>query len=70
MFQRKYQWSVLVLALVGALAWGGFAAHADGRDDDRQDRRDDDRDVKKVFVVAMENHNWTQPSTVTSPQQI
>jgi hypothetical protein len=23
-----------------------------------------------VFVVAMENHNWTQPSTQTSPQQI
>jgi hypothetical protein len=23
-----------------------------------------------VFVIAMENHNWTQPSTTTSPQQI
>jgi hypothetical protein len=26
--------------------------------------------VKTVFVVAMENHNWTQPASVTSPQQI
>jgi len=26
--------------------------------------------VKTVFVIAMENHNWTQPSTQTSPQQI
>jgi hypothetical protein len=26
--------------------------------------------VKKVFVIAMENHNWTQPSTQTSPEQI
>jgi hypothetical protein len=26
--------------------------------------------VKKVFVIAMENHNWTQPSTQTSPQQL
>jgi len=27
-------------------------------------------EVKKVFVIAMENHNWTQPGTQTSPQQI
>jgi len=26
--------------------------------------------IKTVFVIAMENHNWTQPSTQTSPQQI
>jgi phosphatidylinositol-3-phosphatase len=26
--------------------------------------------VKTVFVIAMENHNWTQPSTQTSPHQI
>jgi hypothetical protein len=26
--------------------------------------------VKKVFVIALENHNWTQPSTQTSPQQV
>jgi hypothetical protein len=40
-------------------------ARADG-----DGRRDDDHHVTKVFVIAMENHNWTQPSTQTSPQQI
>jgi hypothetical protein len=25
----------------------------------------DDRDIKHVFVIALENHNWTQPTTVT-----
>ena len=27
-----------------------------------QARADDGRSVKKVFVIAMENHNWTQPA--------
>lgn len=26
--------------------------------------------VKTVFVIALENHNWTQPATQTSPQPI
>lgn len=26
--------------------------------------------IKTVFVIAMENHNWTQPATTTSPQPI
>jgi hypothetical protein len=25
----------------------------------------DSREIKHVFVIAMENHNWTQPATVT-----
>src|SRR5689334_557892 len=29
--------------------------------DDRRDGRDDDQ-IKTVFVIAMENHNWTQPA--------
>ena len=71
MFQPKYQWFVCSLALAGALAFGGFAVHADGRDDDHQGNDDDGGGrVKTVFVVAMENHNWTQPSTQTSPLQI
>ncbi len=36
------------LAVACALAFGGFNAHA--------------ADVKRVFVIAMENHNWTQPA--------
>jgi hypothetical protein len=45
-----------VLALAGAVGCGSFPVHAGT--------------VKKVFVIAMENHNWTQPSTQTSPEQI
>ena len=70
MFHPKYQRVMCALALAGALGWGGFPVHADGRDDDR---RDDDHDqrVKTVFVIAMENHNWVQPSGLTtSPEQI
>src|SRR3974390_2648361 len=56
-------------ALAAAIALAGAAqAHADGQFGDG--RRDDDHHVRKVFVVAMENHNWTQPGTQTSPQQI
>src|SRR5262249_35777226 len=69
MFKPKYQWFVCALALAGAMAAGGFAVHADGRDDDDQGDDSGGR-VKTVFVVAMENHNWTQPSTQTSPLQI
>jgi hypothetical protein len=69
MLYSKYQRVMCALALAGALGWGVFPVHADGRDDDR---RDDDHDqrVKKVFIIAMENHNWVQPSTETSPEQI
>ena len=28
-------------------------------------QNDDDREIKHVFVIALENHNWTQPTTVT-----
>jgi hypothetical protein len=68
MLQPKYQWFVSALTLAAVLAWGGFAAQAGGR----QDEQDEDNGgrVKTVFVVAMENHNWTQPSTQTSPQPI
>ena len=27
--------------------------------------QDDDRPIKHVFVIALENHNWTQPTTIT-----
>jgi len=64
MFQAKYQVSVCAVALVSALAWFGFTARADERNDQT------DRGARKVFIVAMENHNWTQPSTTTNPQAI
>jgi hypothetical protein len=50
------------------LTWGAFTAHADHGRDDRDDRHD--RRSRKIFVVAMENHNWTQPNPTSNPQQI
>jgi len=59
--------SACAVAAAGALALGGFTAHADRRDDRHGDR---DEGRRTVFVIAMENHNWTQPATTTSPQPI
>ena len=50
-------------AVAVALAWTGVRAHVHAQDAAADHTR-------KVFVVAMENHNWTQPSSVTSPQPI
>ena len=44
-------------ALLGAVAFCGV--HAQDNDHDR-----DDRAIKHVFVIALENHNWTQPTTL------
>jgi len=62
MLHPEFQRAMCALALAGAVGCGSFPVHADDRDDDHR--------VKKVFVIAMENHNWTQPSTQTSPHQI
>src|SRR5437868_4346020 len=71
MFEMRHQLFACGLALVSALTWGGFTAHADHRRGDRDDRDDrHDRRGRRVFVIAMENHNWTQPATTTSPQPI
>jgi len=71
MFRPKFQRAICAVALGSALGFGGFAAHAGGFDDDSGGRRDgDDHGVRTVFVIAMENHNWTQPSSQTSPQQV
>jgi hypothetical protein len=60
-------------ALVGALVWGTFAVHAN-QNQNQNDQGDQDgggsNRPKQIFVIAMENHNWTQPASVTSPQQI
>ena len=65
----NYQASACVLAVAGALAWDGRTAYAD-HDRDHGHGRRHGRGSRTVFVVAMENHNWTQPPTMTSPQQI
>jgi hypothetical protein len=46
------------------VAFGCWYARAQDRDHDG-DHDFDDRDVKHVFVIALENHDWTQPTTVT-----
>src|SRR3974377_421028 len=56
MFHPKFPRAMRALALAGAVGCGSFPVHAGTG--------------KTVFVIAMENHNWTQPSTQTSPQQI
>ena len=65
MSQLTYHGSLCAMAVAVALGWSGLTARADN--DNREGR---DRHGRAVFVVAMENHNWVQPSTVTSPQQI
>jgi hypothetical protein len=65
MLQVKHQWSASALTIAGALAWSGLTAHANHP----QDKPDDGR-ARTVFVVAMENHNWTQPASTTSPQPV
>jgi len=66
MSHRKFPWAVCALALAAVVGSGSFPVHADDGDNDG----DNDHRVKTVFVIAMENHNWTQPSTQTNPQQI
>lgn len=53
----KSVFSSAVVATLGAVALGGAApAHATA--------------IGDVFYIALENHNWTQPSTFTSLQQV
>ncbi len=68
MVRMTQQLSAGMLALAGALTWGGFTAHADRPRDDQDDRHD--RRSRTVFVIAMENHNWTQPATTSAPLPI
>src|SRR5215469_15437944 len=56
MLHLKVQWTIRAMALAGVMGCGSLPAHA--------------AVVKKVFVIALENHNWTQPSSQTNPQQI
>jgi hypothetical protein len=44
------------LAVACALGSSGLTVHAD------QDKEDKGKKITRVFVIAMENHNWTQPS--------
>jgi len=61
----RYLRPITSLALVAALS--GWSANAFADDDDDHC---DSREVKHVFVIALENHNWTQPASETGIQQI
>jgi hypothetical protein len=65
MFHSKYALYAGAVAAAGALAVGSLTAHAQN-----QSLLEGAGRIKTVFVIAMENHNWTQPDTMTSPQQV
>jgi len=65
----KYRFSALAVALACALVWRGYVVSADSNQNEDQDN-DGGRHVKQVIVIAMENHNWAQPTPSSSPQQI
>src|SRR5882762_849963 len=67
MSQKKQQVVACSVAVAAALALGGLTTHADQHAD--RDDRDGNRPTR-VFVIAMENHNWTQPNPASNPQQI
>src|SRR5262245_29613239 len=64
MVTMKQQVCACALTVAGAAVLGGLTAHAD-----RKEREDEGR-ARTVFVIAMENHNWTQPAGTTSPRPI
>src|SRR5262245_37470184 len=70
MSRLNHPLSAGALAVACAFAFGALPVHAGDDGGDRDDGERDSRRIKKVFVIAMENHNWTQPNTVTNPQQI
>jgi len=66
MWQTRQRVFGCALVLASALAWSSLAVRADDR---RDDRRDDNGHINTVFVIAMENHNWTQPIPNPDPTQ-
>jgi hypothetical protein len=57
MYSRTTLKSTIAMAVCGLVA-AGVGSQAQGGA------------IKTVFVIAMENHNWTQPGTQSSPAQI
>ena len=70
MLKVKHHVFGCALAVAGALlAWGNSPVHADDRHNDQREGNDGDGRIKTVFVIAMENHNWTQPIPNPDPTQ-
>ena len=53
---------VAALGILALLAFGNRSAHAQGD----QGNSNGPMEVKHVFVIALENHNWTQPAATSS----
>ena len=83
MMQKRHQLAACAIAVAAAVAVSGRTAHADrnyqnnqnGQGNQNNQGNHDDEDnkpLKQVFVIAMENHNWTQPGGpgTGNPQQI
>jgi phosphatidylinositol-3-phosphatase len=54
---------VVLAALAAPALYLTFGTRKVKADDDRDDGRDSS-EIKHVFVIALENHNWTQPITI------
>ncbi|MGC2267644.1 MAG: hypothetical protein WA608_12695 [Candidatus Acidiferrales bacterium] len=59
MFASRYLRAFGVVALLALL--GGWSASAQNNNNDWNDNP---YQIKHVFVIAEENHNWTQPTTI------
>ncbi|MDE3156803.1 MAG: phosphoesterase [Acidobacteriota bacterium] len=66
MLRKSYGLIAGVVAVAGVLVWGGRTVRADRG----SDGHDEGGRLKTVFVIALENHNWTQPASQTSPQPV
>src|SRR5581483_6349754 len=68
MQQVNYRACACAVALAGAVFCGAIV-RADNEGNGRGDGKGNPHPAK-VFVIAMENHNWTQPVATSNPQQI
>lgn len=66
---KTYHVMAGTLAVAGVLAWGGLPLHAGNPRADQGNGNGGDGRIKTVFVIAMENHNWTQPIPNPDPTQ-
>lgn len=65
MTKARHLCTVGVFALVGTLSTWNVRAD----DNKKDDEGDNEGPIKTVFVIAMENHNWTQPAQVAGKVQ-
>lgn len=57
-YARSLGWIAVMVVLAGAALWAAMGS-----------RNADPAQIKHVFVIALENHNWTQPATLPGDVQ-